>query len=472
MATLTFYGAVEGVTGSLYLLETDSSRVLLECGLFQGRKEEESANERPFPFEPSSIDTVVLSHAHLDHSGRLPLLVKQGYSGDIHMTWPTCDLIDVLLKDAAGLQERDAQWENRRRRRAGKQEVEPLYALEDVEETLDLCKGSDYHIRKNVAPGVDIRFCDAGHILGSAIVEVFVTDEGSDKKLVFSGDLGNCQAALLRDPEVVDTADVLLLESTYGDREHRSMEDTLQELEDVIEAASENGGNILIPSFAVGRTQEIIFRLGQLYQRGLLRHQVVYLDSPMAIAATEIYHRHQNTYNSEDRAALEKHGKLSQGTRKSLHTFLPTLRYSTTTAESMALNQIDSGAIIIAGSGMCNGGRIRHHLKHNLWRKQSHVIFVGFQAMGTPGRMLVDGAKNIRIAGEEIVVKARIHTLGGFSAHAGQSQLLGWLEHFEQSRPRLYLVHGEEEAKQVLRREAKQRGWSAGIPEFGEQLSF
>jgi metallo-beta-lactamase family protein len=472
MATLTFHGAIEGVTGSMYLLSTQKSHVLLDCGLFQGRRAEEEANSKPLPFDPSSIDAVILSHAHLDHSGRLPLLVAAGFSGVIYMTNPTCELIEILLKDAASLQARDAEWENKRRRRAGKDDIEPLYSLEDVEQALTVCEGVSYHQRTAVADGVDVRFVDAGHILGSAIVEVFVDEEGREKKLVFSGDLGNSQAALLNDPESVADADVLLLESTYGDRNHRSMEATLLEFEEVIEEASKNGGNILIPSFAVGRTQEIIFRLGELYQKGKLRHQAVYLDSPMAIAVTEIYHRYQHVYNPEDKQAIERHGKQSANPHKSLHTFLPVLRYASSTEESMALNKLERGAIIIAGSGMCNGGRIRHHLKHNLWRRQSHVVFVGFQAHGTPGRSLVDGAKTYKIGGDEISVRAQIHTLGGFSAHAGQTQLLDWLTHFNEPKPRLYLVHGEENAKQALQRAAEQQGWRSHIPELGQVIEF
>jgi len=442
MAKLTFFGAIEGVTGSMYLLRAADSRILLDCGLFQGRREEEEANHKPLPFDASKIDAMVLSHAHLDHSGRIPLLLGEGFSGPIYMTRPSCDLIEVLLKDAASLQERDAEWENRRRRRSGKEEIEPLYRLEDVEEALTYCQGVRYHQRINIAEGVDIRFADAGHILGSAIVEIFITENGQEKKLVFSGDLGNSQAALLRDPDVIESADILLLESTYGDRDHRTMDETLAEFEEVIEEASRNGGNILIPSFAVGRTQEIIFRLGELYQKGKLKHQAIYLDSPMAIAVTEIYHRYQDVYNDDDREAIETYAKRTSSKKQSLHSFLPTLRYSSSTEESVALNQLASGAIIIAGSGMCNGGRIRHHLKHNLWRKQSHVIFVGFQAMGTPGRALVDGEKFFNIGGDKIAVAASIHTMGGFSAHASQSQLLNWLSHFTGQKPRLYLVHG------------------------------
>ena len=379
MAKLTFYGATEGVTGSSYILQAGGATILLDCGLFQGSREEEKYNKKPFQFDVSKIDAVVLSHAHLDHSGRLPKLVADGYSGPLYMTNPTVELLEIMLKDAASLQQRDTEWENKRRRRAGKAEIEPMYTLDDVEAALALCDGTGYGNRREIADGVTVCFRDAGHILGSSIVEIFIAEQGIEKKLVFSGDLGNSCAALLRDPEVIEDADVLLLESTYGDRNHRPMDETLEEFEQIIVEASENGGNILIPSFAVGRTQEIIFRLGELYQRGLLRHQAVYLDSPMAIAVTETYHRYQNVYNTEDVAALR------QGKTGSLHTFLPVLRYSTSTEESMTLNKIEAGAIIIAGSGMCTGGRIRHHFKHNLWRRNAHVVIVGYQAIRYTG---------------------------------------------------------------------------------------
>jgi metallo-beta-lactamase family protein len=371
-----------------------------------------------------------------------------------------------MLKDAASLQQRDTEWENKRRRRAGKKEIDPMYTLEDVEQALSLCEGTAYGQRQKIVDGVEVCFRDAGHILGSSIVEIFISEKGAGKKLVFSGDLGNSCAALLRDPETIEQADVLLLESTYGDRNHRPMDETLEEFEDIIVEASKNGGNIMIPSFAVGRTQEIIFRLGELYQKGMLRHQAVYLDSPMAIAVTEIYHRYQNVYNSEDAGAIR------QGKTGSLHTFLPVLRYTTSTEESMALNKVKAGAIIIAGSGMCNGGRIRHHFKHNLWRRDAHVVFVGYQAMGTPGRALVDGAKVFRIGGDKIAVNAAVHTLGGFSAHASQSQLLDWAKNFKSPRPRLFLVHGEEESKKVLQQCFASEEWQAEIPRSGESITF
>jgi metallo-beta-lactamase family protein len=466
MANLSFLGAVQGVTGSSYLLNTERATILIDCGLFQGTRDEEKANLTPFNFDIASVDAVVLSHAHLDHSGRLPKLVAEDYNNPIYMTNPTRDLLEVLLKDSAALQERDAEWENKRRRRSGKEPIKSIYTLQDVSLTLEFCLGLNYGQRKEIAEGIEVCFRDAGHILGSSIVELFITEKGEERKLVFSGDLGNSYAALLNDPEIIREADILLLESTYGDRNHQPMDDTLDEFEKIITEASENGGNILIPSFAVGRTQEIIFRLGELYQKGKLRHQAVYLDSPMAIATTEIYHRYQNIFNPEDSSAM------GNAASKSLHTFLPVLRYSNTTAESIALNKIDAGAIFIAGSGMCTGGRIRHHLKHNLWKRNAHVVIVGYQSVGTPGRALVDGAKTFRMGGEDIIVRATIHTLGGFSAHASQSQLIDWIQNFKEPHPKLFLVHGEQEAKKALRKRLSEVGWSAKIPRLGETIEF
>ncbi len=465
MARLTFYGATEIVTGSAYLLETGGRKILLECGLVQGSRDQEAANEQTFPFEPGKLDAVVLSHAHLDHSGRLPKLVADGFNGPIYMTQPTSELLEIMLKDAAFLEQRDTEWENKRRSRAGQPEIEPLFTLQDVEAALSLCEGVDYASRQQIADGIEFCFQDAGHILGSAIVEIFIREKGAQRKLVFSGDLGNSNAALLRDPVTIHEADVLLLESTYGDRNHRPMDETLEEFEAIITEASQDDGNILIPAFAVGRTQEVIFHLGELYQQGKLKQQAVYLDSPMAIATTEVYHRYQDIFNREDKAQL-RHSRAG-----SLHTFLPVLRYSSSTEESMALNRIKGGAIIIAGSGMCTGGRIRHHLKHNLWRRNAHVVIVGFQARGTPGRALVDGATMFRLGGDEIAVKAKIHTLGGFSAHASQSQLIDWVEGFKR-KPEIYLVHGEPEAKGVLGEKLSERGCKVTVPAMGSSITL
>ena len=361
MAALSFHGATRQVTGSCYLLETARSRVLLECGLFQGPPDVDRLNERPFPFDPRALDAVVLSHAHLDHSGLLPRLVREGFRGRVHATPQALDLLAILLKDAAFLQERDAEWENRRRQRGGKAPVEPLYTVADAEAVLELGAPLPYGKRVTVAPGVDACLRDAGHILGSAIVELWVDDDSGQRKLVFSGDLGHAAMPLLRDPEIVREADVLLLESTYGDRDHRPMPDTLEEFAQILAAAAADGGNVLIPSFAVGRTQEILYYLGEFDHQGRLPQGQVFLDSPMAIAATEVHEKHTHVFGREARAAMRHNGDNATA-------FPPALRYVRSAEESMALNRIKGGAIIIAGSGMCTGGRIRHHLKWNLWR--------------------------------------------------------------------------------------------------------
>jgi metallo-beta-lactamase family protein len=464
MAKLTFYGAVQQVTGSCYLLDTPHSRVLLECGLFQGPPATEELNQRHFPFRPDTVDAVILSHAHLDHSGLLPKLVRAGFRGPVYATRPTLDLMDIMLRDAAFLQAKDVEWENRRRQRAGKPPVAELYTLDDVEQALGLCRPMAYRERFLAAPGVNACFRDAGHILGSAIVEVWADGRQGERKLVFSGDLGNRYSPLLPDPEILADADALLLESTYGDRNHRSLSETLAEFAAVLEAAAASGGNVLIPAFAVGRVQEILFRLGELYQAGRLPQQTVFLDSPMAIAATEVHQRHRRLFDKAALAEMEQNGGTAQ-------TFLPPLRYTRTTEESMAINRITGGSIIIAGSGMCTGGRIRHHLKYNLWRENAHVVIVGFQAQGTPGRALVDGARTLGLLGEDIAVKAHIHTLGGFSAHAGQRELVEWAANFTAPRPSLYLVHGELSAMQTLRDELRaQLQWDAVIPHAAQTI--
>jgi metallo-beta-lactamase family protein len=465
MATLTFHGAAQQVTGSCYLLETTRHRVLLECGLFQGPPAVDALNERPFPFNPREIDAVVLSHAHLDHSGLLPRLKREGFRGRIYATPQALELLDIMLKDAAFLQEKDIEWENRKRQRSGKRMIEPLYTVADADAALRLGEPVIYGQRTRITPDIELCFRDAGHILGSAIVELWIDDGGKTVKIVFSGDLGNRASPLLRDPEVVNMADVLLLESTYGDRDHRPLEATLAEFEEILAHAARDGGNVLIPAFAVGRTQDILYHLGEFYHAGRLPQTQVFLDSPMAIAATEVHQRHSQVFNAEARAAMRQNGR-------SVRKFLPVLRYVHTVEESMAVNRISGGAIIIAGSGMCTGGRIRHHLKWNLWRGNAHLVIVGFQAQGTPGRALVDGTKQLRLLGEEIAVKAHVHTLGGFSAHAGQSDLLKWANNF-QPRPRTYLVHGEPDKMQALQtRLAAELGWEAQLPSDGQTIQL
>ncbi len=467
MALLTFLGAIQQVTGSCYLLESrEGSRVLLECGMRQGRREEEQANEQPFPFDPASINAVVLSHAHLDHSGLLPRLVASGFRGPIFATHATCELIELMLLDSAHIQEHDAEWENKWRARLGKPEVKPLYNTVDTERALKRRQPLPYGQAHEVAPGISVTFHNAGHILGSAIVELEIHDHHLTRRLVFSGDLGNTCSPLMQDPTFLDRADVVLMESTYGDRDHRCSEETIDELAEILQQAHRDGGNVLIPSFAVGRTQDLLYYLGRFYHEGRLPQQAVFLDSPMANRANQIYARFHDQFDEQDRALIQQHGDGD------LRKWLPPLRITASPEDSMAINRIKSGAIIIAGSGMCTGGRIVHHFKHNLWRSECHLVFPGFQAAGTLGRNIVDGAPTVRVLHQRIAVKAKVHTLGGFSAHAGQSQLIDWVSHFDH-HPELYLVHGELEKMKVLQTELKRRlNWDANIPEPGEQIAI
>jgi metallo-beta-lactamase family protein len=466
MATLTFLGAAQQVTGSCYLIESSGQRVLLECGLRQGEDRESEMYQLPSRLQPDHIDAVVLSHAHLDHSGLVSLLVKQGYSGPVYTTGATADLLPIMFHDAASLMLSDYERRNRRLLRAGKQEIEPPFGIDDVEQALQQVEGIPYNERRNLLPGIDVRFRDAGHILGSSIVELWLHGEKRPRKLVFSGDLGNSCAPLMRDPAIVDEADVLLLESTYGDRNHRNLADTLSEFTEVLLEASNSNGNILIPAFAVGRTQDVIYHLGKLKRAGHLAHHRVFIDSPMAIKVSAVYEQHQALFNNDD-------PDFREFIKGGWDTWLPGLTYTQTTEESMALNRITEGAIVIAGSGMCTGGRILHHLKHNLWRRKTQLVITGYQARGSLGRMLVDGASNVRIFGDEIAVKARIHKLGGLSAHAGQDQLVAWASHFHKPRPKLFLVHGEPEAMQALQqRFVNEQRWNASIPSIGEVTRF
>ena len=466
MTQLSFYGATGQVTGSCYLLETQQHRILLDCGMFQGSKETEKQNTIDFPFNPASIDAVVLSHAHLDHCGRLPKLLKDGFKGPVFLTDASFPLLELMLKDAVHLQTRDIEWENKRRERSGKELLDPLYELNHVEDLLKLRQPIAYNKETIILAGISLSFHDAGHILGSAIVRLHITDENETKTLVFSGDLGNPNSPLLRDPTLLTQADVLLLESTYGDRNHKPLEHTLDELSDTLAAADKNGGNVLIPAFSVGRTQDLIYWLGQLQRQGKLPQKQIYIDSPMAISASEIYAANTALFNVDD-------PEFSKTAPHGWHAWLKGLIYSQSAEESMAINRIAGGAIIIAGSGMCNGGCIRHHLKYNLWRRNAHILIVGFQAEGTLGRMLVDGNKKyIKILGAEVKVEAKIHTLGALSAHADQSQLLDWASHFKAPKPKLYLVHGEKTAALSLQSCFSRRDWPATIPKIGETISF
>lgn len=460
---LQFFGAVAEVTGSCYLLTSGGRRLLVECGLVQGNSEREAANEAPFPFDPREIDAAVVTHAHLDHTGRLPLLVKRGYRGMIFTHRASVDLARIMLKDAGFLNEREAEWANRKLRKTGEPPVEPLYTREDAEAVMPAFVPLNYGATQEILPGVTLTLHDAGHILGSAIVVLNLQERGVRRRLVFSGDLGHRGAPILRDPVRLHEADLVVMESTYGDRLHRSWEETWQEMGEIISGARRGRGNILIPSFAVGRAQELLYAFSQHFEAWGLAAWEIFLDSPMAIEATEVYAGHAQVYDRQARAIQRADGTLYD---------LPNLHFTRETEESMALNQVNAGAIIIAGSGMCTGGRIRHHLRHNLEHRDAHVMIVGFQAAGTPGRALVDGVEQIRLAGRELQVNARVHTVGGLSAHADQQGLVDWYAAFR-NRPRLLLVHGEPKGSEVLaQRIADELHADVGLPALKEAVDL
>jgi metallo-beta-lactamase family protein len=460
---LEFFGAAGEVTGSCHVLRVGRSTLLLDCGLIQGGPSPHERNRAPFPFEPGSVDAVVLSHAHVDHCGRLPLLRQQGFRGPIYATAATRDLARILLADSAKLAERDAERENRRRARDGnKPRVEPLYSTEDAEATLRQFRAVPYGRPVTVCDGVELRFRDAGHILGSASAWLDLNEGDLHRRLVFSGDLGQYDSPILRDPEPGDGADLVLMESTYGDRRHREREQTLVEFGEILEACRGSGGNVLIPAFAVGRSQELLYELGTHFEAWRLGDWQIFLDSPMAIEATGVYWDHADLYDEEAARFRRRAHSLPP---------LPNLKLCRTAEESMAVNRIREGAIVIAGSGMCTGGRIVHHLKHNLERPECHLIFTGFQAQGTLGRALVDGRESVRIHGDELDVAMQVHTLGGFSAHGDQSDLLRWYEGVG-GRPPVWLVHGENAASAGLEDALLERGIEVGIAERGLRLDL
>lgn len=445
---LEFYGAAGEITGSCHILRIGDRRILLECGLIQGGRQQQARNREDFPFDPRGIDAVVLSHAHIDHSGRLPLLVQRGYTGPIYAQSATRDFCKIMLEDSARLAEADAETENRKRDRKDLPHVTPLYTIGDVERTLRQFVPLPYDRKQDILPGISIRYQDAGHILGSASVEVWIRAGDVSRKLVFSGDLGQYGTPILRDPAALTEADLVIMESTYGDRLHREHEATIAEIAEIIADADHRRGNILIPSFAVGRSQELLYLFSKYYAAWQLHRWKIFLDSPMAIRASEIYWDNEKLYDRE--ARLMREGL--EGMRP-----LPNLTLSMTAEQSQHINRLHSGAIIIAGSGMCEGGRIVHHLKHNVWRRECDVIIVGYQAAGTRGRRLVDGSTHVRIHHETIRVQARIHTIGGLSAHGDQNDLARWYGSFRPAPP-VYLVHGEENAAQGLANRLRKDG--------------
>ncbi len=447
---LSFHGADRDVTGSCHLLECAGKQVLIDCGLYQGGREMAEENSQPFGFDPAAIDYLLLTHAHLDHCGRIPLLAKRGFTGQVITTAASVELARLVMLDSAGLQEEEARYQMRKARRQGRKpgkNTEPLYTTLDALNSLEFFgRRSSYGKPIQLAPGIRATFLDAGHILGSASVLLELDEDGRHHRLLFSGDLGYSGRAILRDPTPPPPVDTVVMETTYGDRLHKQLQPSIEELCDVINTTIGRGGNVIIPTFALERAQEILYYLREGVEDRYLKHFAnVFLDSPMAISATEIFARHPECF---DRETLQ----IAHGGKDPFK--LPGLRFTRETAESMAINQINSGAVIMAGSGMCTGGRVRHHLKHNLWRKECSVVFVGYAAQHTLARKIIDGAKNVRIYGEEIPVRASVHTIGGFSAHADQAELSAWHAHTGDPQT-TFLVHGEEKSMRAFAKKLK-----------------
>ena len=459
---ISFHGADRGVTGSCHLVECAGKRILVDCGLYQGEREIEEENAEPFGFDAAAIDIVLLTHAHLDHCGRLPLLAKRGFRGEIVTTAASRELARVVLLDSAHLQEEEAEYSARKAARRGERAPPPpLYTRLDALNLFDYFgRTATYGSAIDLAPGIRATFLDAGHILGSASIALQLEESGQRRRVAFSGDLGNRGRPLLRDPVPPAGADVVVMECTYGDRLHRPVPPSVDELLDAIADTFRRGGNVVIPTFALERTQELLYYL----REGVASHRLpataqVFLDSPMAISATEIFRRHPECFDAEAVELLQRGADPFD---------LPGLHFTRDTADSVALNRIVGGAVILAGSGMATGGRVRHHLRHNLWRENASVIFVGFAAKGTLARRIIDGARTVRLFGDDIPVRARIHTINGFSAHADRDELLAW--HRRTGAQRTFLVHGEEE---VMRGFADLLGGKAvEIPALGESFAL
>lgn len=441
---IEFHGANKNVTGSCHLVQCRGKRILVDCGMFQGGRDMDEENKNDFGFDPAGIDFLILTHAHLDHCGRIPLLVKRGFKGKIVCTPATRELAKLVMLDSAKIQEEEAEYRAKKARRSGEKSnsIEPLYNTLDALNSLDFFTDiTGFETCHDLAEGICITFYDAGHILGSASVAIDLEENGSTRRVLFSGDIGYSGRVILRDPAQPSDVDVVVMETTYGDRLHKQLEPSVEELYEVINRTLRRGGNVLIPSFALERAQEILYYLREgIEDEKLPKNMQVFLDSPMAISATEIFRRHPECYDKE---ALDIF-------QSGIDPFsLPGLHFTRESAESMAINKVDGGAVIIAGSGMCTGGRIRHHLKHNLWQDRASVVFVGYAARGTLARRIIDGEETVRIFGDEISVRADIYTIGGFSAHADQSELYTW--HTKLGAPQTtFLVHGEEESMQVF----------------------
>jgi len=456
---LSFYGAAKEVTGSCHCLEVNGEKLLIDCGMQQGR---DKKNNQKLPFKASDINNVVLTHAHIDHSGRLPLMVKEGFKGKIYAIEATCDLISIMLRDSAHIQEMDAKWENKRAKRAGKKEVLPMYTMKDVENTLKCLEPCNYGEMKKIDQNFKINFVDAGHILGSASIEIFLDERGATKKIVFSGDIGNMDQPIIKDPQCIREADYIVMESTYGDRDHKNNKDCTLELAKIIDETLSKGGNVIIPSFAIGRTQGLLYLIREIKEKGLVADTgfPVYVDSPLAAKATDLYDDDLHVYGDWQTKEIVKKGSNPLN--------FPNLEFTASVNDSKALNYDPVPKIIIASSGMCEGGRIRHHLKQNLWRRECAVVFVGYQADGTLGKMLLGGEKKVELFGEEIAVRASIYNYSGLSAHADRDGLLKWLNCFDIKPDRIFVVHGEESVTEKFVKSLQDLGFSAVAPSYKE----
>ena len=458
---LSFFGADQCVTGSCHCLEVNGKKILVDCGLQQGRDEVSNAE---FPFAAGSVDYVLITHAHIDHSGRVPMLIKQGFRGQILTTRLTADLMDIMLLDSAHIQESDAEWKNRKAARSGAPHVEPLYTIEDAAQVREYMTTCEYGQKVELCEGVTVEFIDAGHLLGSASILVDATEGGVTKRLVFSGDIGNVDQPIIRDPSPVTGADYVVMESTYGDRNHTEVWSYTDDLARIIDETIGRGGNVVIPSFAVGRTQELLYFIREIKDKGLVKSNpdfAVYIDSPLAKKATSIFTGDLRGYLDEEALELVKDGT---------HMFTFTnLRMTETSEESKALNLDPTPKVIISASGMCDAGRIRHHLKHNLWRPDSTIVFVGFQGEGTLGRALLDGAKSVKLFGEEIAVRAEIVNFQGLSSHADRDHLLAWIQNVKAPKPQhVFVVHGDREVAPYFAQSIENLGFTAHAPQYTE----